>query len=67
MQRALICAAHPADVYEEGTAQLLEAASGARVVCVNPRGHTLEEMVDEVEAERRRRGLGPWVFWGMSG
>jgi 3-oxoadipate enol-lactonase len=67
MQRDLICAAHPADLFEGGTAQLLEAASGVRVVCVNPRGDTLEAMVDDLEAERQRRGLGRWVFWGMSG
>jgi 3-oxoadipate enol-lactonase len=24
-------------------------------------------MVDEIEAARRALGLGPWVFWGMSG
>jgi pimeloyl-ACP methyl ester carboxylesterase len=75
----LIAAAHPADVFEEGTAALLSQASGKDVVCLNPRGlgqssprpaidaGTLEAMADEIEGARQRLGLGPWVFWGMSG
>jgi 3-oxoadipate enol-lactonase len=74
----VIAAAHPADALEAGSAALLNDASGVGIVCVNPRGvggsspaqgepPALEEMVDDVEAVRRRLGLGPWVFWGMSG
>jgi pimeloyl-ACP methyl ester carboxylesterase len=62
-----ICAAHPAEPLGEGAAELLAAASGAQAVCVNPRGPRLEEMVEEIDAARRERGLDRWVFWGMSG
>jgi len=59
-----ICAAPPADTFGEGTAALLEAASNAQIVCVNPRGiggsspvtagqrYTLEESVDDIESVR---------------
>ncbi|HEY4563497.1 MAG TPA: alpha/beta hydrolase [Thermoanaerobaculia bacterium] len=62
-----VCAAHPAEPLGEGAEKLLAAASGARAVCVNPRGHRLEDMVDEIDAARRELGLDRWVFWGMSG
>ncbi|HEY4589429.1 MAG TPA: hypothetical protein VII86_09375, partial [Thermoanaerobaculia bacterium] len=38
-----ICAAHPAEPLGEGAAELLAAASGARVLCVSPGHPTLEE------------------------
>jgi pimeloyl-ACP methyl ester carboxylesterase len=75
----LICAAHPADAFGKDTVALLRDLAHARVVCVNPRGlggssrltpassGALEEMVDDIEAARVALGLGPWVFWGMSG
>ena len=75
----VIASAHPADALEEGTAALLSQASGKQVVCLNPRGlarssareaigpGTLDDMTDEIESARQRLGLGPWVFWGMSG
>jgi pimeloyl-ACP methyl ester carboxylesterase len=75
----VLCAAHPADAFVEGTVALLQDAAGAPVVCVNPRGigassppaadpgGELDAMVDDIEAARRLLGLGPWVFWGMSG
>src|SRR5207247_10641175 len=28
---------------------------------------TLDDMVDQIEATRVRLGVGPWVFWGLSG
>jgi 3-oxoadipate enol-lactonase len=73
----VICAAHPADNYTAGTAELLAAASGARVVSVNPRGVggsdpaagqlTLDEIVDDLDAVQQRLGIARWLFWGMSG
>jgi pimeloyl-ACP methyl ester carboxylesterase len=74
----VLAAAHPADALGVPTAALLANAAGAPVVCINPRGiggstppppggQDLEQMVDDVEAVRRRLGLGAWVFWGMSG
>lgn len=75
----LLCAAHPADAFGKDTVGLLRDVAHARVVCVNPRGlggssrltpasnGALEQMVDDVEAARVALGLGPWVFWGMSG
>src|SRR4051812_38873602 len=62
-----VCASHPAEAFGEGAAELLAAASGARVVCVSPGRPTLEEMVDDLEAVRRSLDLEKWVFWGMSG
>lgn len=75
----LICAAHPADAFGKDTVGLLQDIAHARIVCVNPRGlgessrltparnGALEQMVDDIEAARVALGLGPWVFWGMSG
>ncbi len=74
----LICASHPTDAMREGSVALLGAASKATVFGINPRGiggssapiagpQSLEHIVDDLEAARRRLGLGPWVFWGMSG
>jgi 3-oxoadipate enol-lactonase len=63
----IICAAHPVDDFDDKTAALLGEAAGARVICVNPRRPTLEGMVDELEAARRRAGVARWTFWGMSG
>ncbi|HET6582592.1 MAG TPA: alpha/beta hydrolase [Nannocystaceae bacterium] len=75
----VLAAAHPASAYEAATVELLAATSGARIVCVNPRGlggssaipsdrpWALADMVDDVETVRRRLGLGKWIFWGMSG
>lgn len=65
--RPVVCAAHPATAYDEGTATLLADMTDANVVCVNPGGGTLEAMVDELEATRDALKLPPWVFWGMSG
>jgi pimeloyl-ACP methyl ester carboxylesterase len=63
----LICTAHPAALFDEGTASLLSDLSERPVVVVNPTlGTTLDAMVDELEAERVRRGER-WWFWGMSG
>jgi pimeloyl-ACP methyl ester carboxylesterase len=73
---ARLCAAHPADPFVAGTAQLLADASGAAVVCVNPPGlgaspgplrPSLEQIVDELEAVRLALGGPRWVFWGLSG
>jgi pimeloyl-ACP methyl ester carboxylesterase len=63
----IVCAAHPAEPLGEGAADLLSAASGARAVCLSPRGPGLEEMVEEIDTARRELGLDRWVFWGMSG
>jgi 3-oxoadipate enol-lactonase len=75
----VVCAAHPAEAFGDGTVALLSEVSCARVVCVNLRGlggssplppdapYPLETMVDDLEAVRARLGLPPWVFWGMSG
>lgn len=77
----VVCTAHPALVYGEGASGLLNDLSGARAVCVNPRGvgasspvwsglayeHVLDAMVDDLEAVRQRLGIGQWTFWGMSG
>lgn len=63
----VVCAAHPSEVFGQDTAELLGAVAGAQTVCVNAHGRSLEQMVDDVEAERVRLGLPPWVFWGMSG
>jgi len=72
-----IAASHPTDEFDGATASLLTEAAGAPVICVNvhdtetvldaPLRRRLEVMVDEIEAERQRRGSLPWVFWGMSG
>jgi pimeloyl-ACP methyl ester carboxylesterase len=76
----MVCAAHPAVVYGEGTASLVADLSGARAVAVNPRGvglsspaasqshgRVLAAMTDDLEAARRSLGVGRWTFWGMSG
>ena len=75
----VLCAAHPAEALGEGAVELLSTAAGARVVCVSPRGlggssplasgqrPALDEMVEDIEAVRRRLGVSQWVFWGMSG
>jgi pimeloyl-ACP methyl ester carboxylesterase len=71
-----VCAAHPADTFDWAACDLMAAATGCHAVCVNPRASdgseaarmpALEEMVDRIEASRRHLGLGPWIFWGMSG
>jgi len=63
----VVCAAHPSEVFGEGTAELLGIVARAQTVCVNAHGRSLEQMVDAIEAERVRLALPPWVFWGMSG
>jgi pimeloyl-ACP methyl ester carboxylesterase len=71
----LLCAAHPAEAFGEGTLQLLAAVAGSQVASINPRGlgassgvaRSLEQMVDDLELARLQLGLAPWVFWGMSG
>jgi pimeloyl-ACP methyl ester carboxylesterase len=74
-----LVAAHPAEGFSEGAVLLLQDASGARAICINPRGlgassllgsqapYTLQAMVDDIEAARKALGYAPWVFWGMSG
>lgn len=71
-----IAAAHPADPFTAGTAQLVAATADTGVLCLNPRGlggsspavdPSLEAMADDLEAARQQLGLPPWVFWGMSG
>src|SRR5579883_2133979 len=74
----LICAAHPADAFNDGTVTLLAETALARVVCINLRGignstpltegesYSLEAMVDDLEAVRQQLKLPPWLFWGMS-
>jgi pimeloyl-ACP methyl ester carboxylesterase len=60
------------------SAVLLSDIAQARVVCMNPRGvggssparpedSTLERIVEDLEVVRRDLGIGPWVFWGISG
>src|SRR5262249_6562208 len=62
----------------DGFLPLIADATGARVVCVNPRGvggsapprpddMTLERVADDLDAVRRALGIGRWVVWGMSG
>jgi pimeloyl-ACP methyl ester carboxylesterase len=75
----VIAAAHPMDPFNEQTVALLVNASRARVISVSPLGvggsspperpedRTLEGVVEQLEAVRGALGLGPWVFWGMSG
>ncbi|HYQ00608.1 MAG TPA: alpha/beta hydrolase [Polyangiaceae bacterium] len=74
----LICASHPIDAFARQTTTLLANASGAAVICVNPRGvgrssssqgqsYELVQIIDDLEAVRRRLGVKRWVFWGMSG
>ncbi|HEX9161882.1 MAG TPA: alpha/beta hydrolase, partial [Thermoanaerobaculia bacterium] len=73
----VICAAHPADALTGRAVKLLQDTTGMPVVCVNPRGigssppapadYDLEDMVDDIEAARRRLGIDRWVFWGISG
>jgi len=78
-RRPVICASHPVDQFVAGTAKLLADAAHAPALCINPRGigaspalapgerYPLEAMVDELEATRVRLGVGPWIFWGLSG
>jgi hypothetical protein len=63
-----IAAAHPADPFGGETVALLRAAAGRPVVCLNPAGiggssgplrPALEVIADDLEAARRRLGLGP--------
>jgi 3-oxoadipate enol-lactonase len=73
----VIAAAHPVDAFGPTTVALLEETAAAPAACLNVRGiggspaalpgHGLDDMVEDLEATRRRLGLGPWVFWGMSG
>lgn len=72
----VVCAAHPAEVFDSATADLLEDMLASPVVCINPRGFrglrslgvpSLYQMVDRIEEIRRHLGFGRWVFWGMSG
>lgn len=74
--RPVVCAAHPADTYVPGTARLLRRLSGARVVCINPRGlgnsspgqpDPLDAMVANIDRVRTCLGIEKWVFWGISG
>jgi pimeloyl-ACP methyl ester carboxylesterase len=69
---------HPTEPMD-GAAPLLAEITGARVVCVNPRGigrsspargprdSTLEGMATDLELVRRALGVSRWVIWGMSG
>jgi len=77
-QTPIIGAAHPAGVYGPSAVALIERTAGVSAVCINPRGigassapaerrYSLDDMVDDIETVRRRLGIGPWVFWGMSG
>jgi pimeloyl-ACP methyl ester carboxylesterase len=62
----VVIAGHPAETLGTEAAGLLAAATGAPVVCVNPRLATIEQMAEEIESVRRAEGVGPVVFWGMS-
>jgi 3-oxoadipate enol-lactonase len=74
-----VCAAHPFGPMLGGSVTLLEEASGARIVCANPRGvggsspasppydSSFEAMTDDLERVRQALGISRWVFWGMSG
>lgn len=65
----VICAAHPVEQFEHGTAALLADVTGSTVVCVNPDVETLslEQMVEHIDDVRRALGYDRWYFWGMSG
>jgi len=63
----VICAAHPADTFGEAAERLLRETSGDDVFCVNPTSDTFEAMVEEIDAERKRRSIDRWIFWGISG
>jgi len=74
-----IAAAHPAEGFDDATVSLLSRIADARVVGINLRGlgassappsstsYSLESMVEDLDAVRQRLGIGPWIFWGMSG
>lgn len=74
-----LCATHPFGELVAGSVSLLSELAQARVLCINPRGvggssppvhpgdNTLERIVEDLEAVRRAFGIGPRVFWGMSG
>jgi pimeloyl-ACP methyl ester carboxylesterase len=73
-----VATAHPLEPIDR-VLPLLAEMTGARVVCVNPRGvggssaparprdSTLDGMADDLDAVRRALGLRRWVLWGMSG
>jgi pimeloyl-ACP methyl ester carboxylesterase len=72
----IVSAAHPASVFSTDTAELLADTAQTGAVCINPRGLgtstpaaslSMEQMVDDIEAIRRRLTLPRWIFWGMSG
>jgi pimeloyl-ACP methyl ester carboxylesterase len=69
---------HPTEPMDAAAPQLADI-TGARVVCVNPRGigrsspareprdSTLEGMADDLDLVRRALGVSRWLIWGMSG
>jgi pimeloyl-ACP methyl ester carboxylesterase len=72
----VLAAAHPASMFGGETVRLLADIALTHVLCLNPRGLggsspsegvSLEQIVDDLEAVRRRLDFPPWVFWGMSG
>lgn len=64
----MIVAAHPAAVFGDETARLLEDIAGARARCVDVANESsFDAMIDRLEDARRESGIERWLFWGMSG
>lgn len=71
-QRSLVGFAHPTDVFDAASIDLLASVAGAPIACINAHAtaadaSTLDAMVERIEAARRQLGLDRWIFWGMSG
>ena len=68
-----IGSAHPIDEFGPPAVDLLRRTTSHPIACVNARGLDasspmgLAEMVDRIELARQELGIGPWIFWGMSG
>ena len=70
--RPMVAFAHPTDRFDESSVDLLAGLVGAQTACIHAHGgedpvSSLEAMVEHIEGARRALGLGPWIFWGMSG